>query len=218
MNPFTIDNSIPPLKRVKERLVGDAILKVNQWKMILLNGIPQSDGSTMRLTLNKAAEIIGIPKKSLEDYNQLFKKVTLLTDVNQFANEKMGVLRNYLRKNSKRLKKILKSQKVQENIKTKQKNKNLDNYVHQCQSDMIGECYIKQDEEIYEIGQQSMSNQSIFQKQDETSMIKLEEDCNMFNEFEKDYESDLESNPSPLGVSFIFRNKQTEYHQHFEQF
>lgn len=40
MNPFTFDNSIPPLKRVKERLVGDAILKVNQWKMILLNGIP----------------------------------------------------------------------------------------------------------------------------------------------------------------------------------
>ena len=80
----------------------------------------------MRLTLNKAAEIIGIPKKSLEDYNQLFKKVKLLTDVNQFANEKMGVLRNYLRKNSKKLKKILKTQKVKENKKTLKKNKNFD--------------------------------------------------------------------------------------------
>ncbi|CAD8053548.1 unnamed protein product [Paramecium primaurelia] len=218
MNPFTFDNSIPPLKRVKERLVGDAIMKVHQWKMILLNGIPQSDGTTMRLTLNKAAEIIGIPKKSLEDYNQLFKKVQLLTDVNQFANEKMGVLRNYLRKNSKRLKTILKNQKVQENKKAKQKNKNLDNSCLQDKSDMIGLCHIKQDDENNEIGQHSISNQSNFQKQDETSMIKLEEEFNLFNEFEKDYESDLESNPSPLGVNFIFRNKKTECHQHFEQF
>ncbi|CAK88751.1 unnamed protein product (macronuclear) [Paramecium tetraurelia] len=218
MNPFTFDNSIPPLKRVKERLVGDAILKVNQWKMILLNGIPQSDGSTMRLTLNKAAEIIGIPKKSLEDYNQLFKKVQLLTDVNQFANEKMGVLRNYLRKNSKRLKKLLKSQKAQENIKTKQKNKNLENSGLQGQSDIIDQDSIKQNEVINEIGQHSMSNQSNFQKQDETSMIKLEEECNMFEEFQKDYESDLESNPSPLGVNFIFRKMQIECRQHFEQF
>lgn len=47
-------------------------------------------------------------------------------------------------------------------------------------------------------------------------MIKLEEEFDFFNEFEKEYESDLESNPSPLGVSFIYRNKQTECHQHFE--
>ncbi|CAD8107227.1 unnamed protein product [Paramecium sonneborni] len=212
MNPFTFDNSIPPLKRVKERLVGDAILKVNQWKMILSNGIPQQDGTTMRLTLNKAAEIIGIPKKSLEDYNQLFKKVQLLTDVNQFANEKMGVLRNYLRKNSKKLKKILKTQKVKENKKTIQKNKIQDNSVLQYLSD------IKQNEEINEIGQHSISNQQNYQKQEETSMIKLEQDYDFFNNFEKEYESDLESNPSPLGVNFIFRNKQTGFNEQLDQF
>ncbi|CAD8100714.1 unnamed protein product [Paramecium sonneborni] len=212
MNPFTFDNSIPPLKRVKERLVGDAILKVNQWKMILQNGILQSDGTSMRLTLNKAAEIIGIPKKSLEDYNQLFKKVKLLTDVNQFSNEKMGVLRNYLKKNSKKLKKILKTQKVIENSKTKQKNKNFDNSAQKIQLD------IQENEKINEIGQHSISDQTNFQKQDETSMIKLQEDYDLFNNFEKEYESDLESNPSPLGVNFIFRNKQTECQQQFDQF
>ncbi|CAD8086274.1 unnamed protein product [Paramecium primaurelia] len=212
MNPFHIDNSIPPLKRVKERLVGDAILKVNQWKTILLNGIPQSDGTTMRLTLNKAAEIIGIPKKSLEDYNQLFKKVKLLTDVNQFSNEKMGVLRNYLRKNSKRLKKILKTQKVQENNDFKQKNNHFDNNSSQIPLD------IKQDKENNEIVQHQIQNQSNKKKQDETSIIKLELVDDYFNQFEKDYESDLESNPSPLGVNFIIKTKQIGCNQHFEQY
>ncbi|CAD8178679.1 unnamed protein product [Paramecium octaurelia] len=212
MNPFYIDHQLPPIKRVKERLVGDALQKVNQWKSILLNGIPQSDGTLMRLTLNKAAEIIGIPKKSLEDYNQLFKKVKLLTDVNQFANEKMGVLRNYLRKNSKRLKKLLKTQKVKENKQTKQQNKQPNNTANQIALN------IKQDEECNEIGQYSISYLSNFQKQDETSIIKLEVGYDYFNQFEKNYESDLESYPSPLGVNFILKNKQQEDHQQFEQY
>ena len=37
-------------------------------------------------------------------------------------------------------------------------------------------------------------------------MIKIEE-YDFFNNFEKDYESDLESNPSPLGVNFMYRNR-----------
>lgn len=82
MNAITLNNYLSSTKRVKERSVGEAYEKVNRWKTILNEGLLQEDGTICRITLNKAAEIIGIPKKSLEDYNQLFKKVSLLTDIN----------------------------------------------------------------------------------------------------------------------------------------
>lgn len=55
---------------------------------------------------------MGIPKKTLEDYTQIFKKVKLLTNINEFSNRKMGFLRTYLRKNQSKLRKALKAEKL----------------------------------------------------------------------------------------------------------
>ena len=43
------------------------------------DGFETKNGEIVKMTLNQAAEIVGIPKKTLEDYTQLFKKVRLLT-------------------------------------------------------------------------------------------------------------------------------------------
>ncbi|CAD8144431.1 unnamed protein product [Paramecium octaurelia] len=116
MNTSTsITNKHQSFKRVKERLVCEAIEKVERWRQMFTEGLQTNNGEIIKVTLNQAAEIVGIPKKTLEDYTQLFKKVKLLTaDIKQFSNEKMGFLRSYLRKNQNKLKKKLKDIRLKE--------------------------------------------------------------------------------------------------------
>ncbi|CAD8059340.1 unnamed protein product [Paramecium sonneborni] len=116
MNTSTsITNKHQSFKRVKERLVCEAIEKVERWRQMFTEGLQIENGEIIKVTLNQAAELVGIPKKTLEDYTQLFKKVKLLTaDIKQFSNEKMGFLRSYLRKNQNKLKKKLKDQRLKE--------------------------------------------------------------------------------------------------------
>ncbi|CAD8144310.1 unnamed protein product [Paramecium pentaurelia] len=116
MNTSTsITNKNQSFKRVKERLVCEAIEKVERWRQMFTEGLQINNGEIIKVTLNQAAEIVGIPKKTLEDYTQLFKKVRLLTaDIQQFSNEKMGFLRSYLRKNQNKLKKKLKDIRLKE--------------------------------------------------------------------------------------------------------
>ncbi|CAK88264.1 unnamed protein product (macronuclear) [Paramecium tetraurelia] len=111
----SITNKNQSFKRVKERLVCEAIEKVERWRLMFTEGLQTNNGEIIKVTLNQAAEIVGIPKKTLEDYTQLFKKVKLLTaDIKQFSNEKMGFLRSYLRKNQNKLKKKLKDLRIKE--------------------------------------------------------------------------------------------------------
>ncbi|CAD8137121.1 unnamed protein product [Paramecium octaurelia] len=111
----SITNKHQSFKRVKERLVCEAIEKVERWRLMFTEGLQTNNGEIIKVTLNQAAEIVGIPKKTLEDYTQLFKKVKLLTaDIKQFSNEKMGFLRSYLRKNQNKLKKKLKDLRIKE--------------------------------------------------------------------------------------------------------
>ncbi|CAD8141556.1 unnamed protein product [Paramecium pentaurelia] len=111
----SITNKHQSFKRVKERLVCEAIEKVERWRLMFTEGLQTNNGEIIKVTLNQAAEIVGIPKKTLEDYTQLFKKVKLLTaDIKQFSNEKMGFLRSYLRKNQNKLKKKLKEMRLKE--------------------------------------------------------------------------------------------------------
>ncbi|CAD8047860.1 unnamed protein product [Paramecium primaurelia] len=111
----SITNKHQSFKRVKERLVCEAIEKVERWRLMFTEGLQINNGEIIKVTLNQAAEIVGIPKKTLEDYTQLFKKVKLLTaDIQQFSNEKMGFLRSYLRKNQNKLKKKLKEMRLKE--------------------------------------------------------------------------------------------------------
>ncbi len=54
-------------KRSKERKIGYIIEKVFLWRK-LYNGFQDEDGNLIKLTLEEAAEKVGISKKSLDDY------------------------------------------------------------------------------------------------------------------------------------------------------
>ncbi|KAM3142995.1 hypothetical protein pb186bvf_004813 [Paramecium bursaria] len=119
---YDCSSQLNSFRRVKERNVQDALEKVSLWRKLFDDGIIDGNGEVQKITLNKAAELVGIPKKTLEDYTQLFKKVKLLTDPYLFADKKMGFLRNYLRKNQSKLKKALKLEKARELRNAEHKN------------------------------------------------------------------------------------------------
>ena len=54
-------------KRTKERKIGFIIEKVNAWRK-LYNGFYNENGEHTRYSLDQAAKIINISKKSLDDY------------------------------------------------------------------------------------------------------------------------------------------------------
>ena len=54
-------------KRSKERKIGYIIEKVFLWRK-LYNGFEDENGKIIKLTLEEAAEKVGISKKSLDDY------------------------------------------------------------------------------------------------------------------------------------------------------
>lgn len=54
-------------KRSKERKIGYIIEKVYLWRK-LYNGFTDENGKFIKLTLEEAAEKVGISKKSLDDY------------------------------------------------------------------------------------------------------------------------------------------------------
>ena len=60
-------------KRTKERKIGFIIEKVSLWRK-LYNGLPDSTGKPVRYSLEEAASIVGVSKKSLDDYLSQLRK------------------------------------------------------------------------------------------------------------------------------------------------
>ncbi|CAD8078333.1 unnamed protein product [Paramecium sonneborni] len=109
------DNYCPfPEKRVKERSVYDAMYRVNEWRRLYEQGITKENKKKQRITLQEAANLVKIPKKTLEDYVQIFKKVRLISQIEEFANKKMGFLRAFIRKNKSKIKKAALIYKLQQ--------------------------------------------------------------------------------------------------------
>mmetsp|Transcript_7750 Transcript_7750/g.7604 ORF Transcript_7750/g.7604 Transcript_7750/m.7604 type:complete len:275 (-) Transcript_7750:29-853(-) len=85
-------------KRTKERKVGVIIEKVAQWRN-LYNGVPNSNGEIVRLTLEEAATRVGISKKSLDDYLlQLRFGRKYGFNFEEHKNDKVGLLRAFVKK------------------------------------------------------------------------------------------------------------------------
>ena len=84
-------------KRTKERRIGFIIEKVNAWRK-LYNGFYNEKGEHIRYSLEQAAKIIDISKKSLDDYLlqlRLGRKYGF--DFNLNKNNKVGVLRAFVK-------------------------------------------------------------------------------------------------------------------------
>ncbi|CAD8073466.1 unnamed protein product [Paramecium primaurelia] len=82
-----------PIKRVKERTIIEAKQKVDQWRCLYKNGGIDENGKKIKYSLKKAAEKVGVPKKSLEDYRYLLRKAQFLVDLNKVGDKRMGFLR-----------------------------------------------------------------------------------------------------------------------------
>ena len=83
--------------KTKERTVAYVIQKVTQWRR-LYNGYYDKDFNHQRLSLEDAADQVGVSKKSLDDYlAQLRSGRQCGYNFNAFRNEKVGHLRKFVK-------------------------------------------------------------------------------------------------------------------------
>ena len=85
-------------KRAKERTIGEIIKKVFLWKKIY-QGIIDDKGNKKKITLQQAAEEVNLSKKSLDEYlNQILLGQKYGFNFNIHKNDKVGMLRGYVKK------------------------------------------------------------------------------------------------------------------------
>lgn len=90
-------------KRAKERNIRNIIKKLYLWKRIY-HGLCDKNGRKVRLTWKEAAELTKISHKSLDDYyNQIKYAKYLGFDFSKHKNEKIGVLRGFVKAHLKQL-------------------------------------------------------------------------------------------------------------------
>ena len=69
----------------------------------MYNGIPDHTGKVVRYSLEEAANLVGVSKKSLDDYlSQLRKGRKHGFDFNKSKNEKVGALRTFVKDKASR--------------------------------------------------------------------------------------------------------------------
>ena len=102
----TVENYCNKSKRAKERKIGYIINKVYIWRKMYC-GFVDDNGQYVKLNLEEAADKVGISKKSLDDYLiQLRMGKMLGFNFNEHKNDKVGVLRTFIKKNKATLKSI----------------------------------------------------------------------------------------------------------------
>ena len=85
-------------KRTKERKIEFIVEKVNAWRR-LYNGFYNESGEYTRYSLDQAAKMVGISKKSLDDYLlqlRLGRKYGF--NFNQNKTKKVGILRAFVKR------------------------------------------------------------------------------------------------------------------------
>jgi len=88
-------------KRPKERKISFVINKVMEWRK-LYTGMIDDNGQIIKYSLEDAADKVGISKKSLDDYMlqlRLGKKYGF--DFHQHKDNKIGILRTYIKEHRK---------------------------------------------------------------------------------------------------------------------
>jgi len=107
-------------KRTKERRIREIVNKVTEWRK-LYTGIRGSDGNLTKYSLEEAAAIVGIAKKTLDDYLlQLRFGKKYGFDFNLYKDEKVGTLRTFV-KEQKAKEKISRSGIKREDEESKSK-------------------------------------------------------------------------------------------------
>jgi hypothetical protein len=97
-------------KRTKERSIKYIIEKVSQWRK-LYNGYMDENHQLVRMSLEDAAEKVGVSKKSLDDYlSQLRQGRAQGYDFNKNKDQNVGHLRQFVKLHSTKNNKASESQ------------------------------------------------------------------------------------------------------------
>jgi hypothetical protein len=109
------------VKRIKERSIREIMEKISSWRR-LYNGVqvvkdPQTGAlvkqRVKRMSLERASKYVGLSKKSLDDYLlQMRFGAKFGFDFDQHINDKMGVLRQFVKQKKQELKEQTGSQKI----------------------------------------------------------------------------------------------------------
>lgn len=91
-------NQVQKVKRTKERRIGEVVEKVSLWRR-LYNGFSDHQGNIIKLTLEDAAQRVGVSKKSLDDYLLHIRSGRRFGfNFNEHSNDNFGVLRAFIKK------------------------------------------------------------------------------------------------------------------------
>ena len=91
-------------KRPKERNILDVINRVKEWRK-LYQGYYREDGIFVQYSLEIAAQLVGISKKTLDDYLYQLKSAKKYGfNFNFHINDKIGVLRSFVRREKEKKK------------------------------------------------------------------------------------------------------------------
>lgn len=92
----------PHSRRNKERKIGEIIEKVNDWRT-LYTGTVDGSGKSVKYSLDDAAKLVGIAKKTLDDYLlQLRAGKKYGFDFQKHKDEKVGTLRSFVKERKKK--------------------------------------------------------------------------------------------------------------------
>ena len=111
-------------KRPKERHILDVLNMVKEWRR-LYDGYYQENGNFFQVPLDTAAQIVGVSKKTLEDYLYQIKSANKYGfDFEKFKFHKIGILRSFVRREKEKEKRNANINNNNNNFNNNNKNNN----------------------------------------------------------------------------------------------
>ncbi|CAD8091240.1 unnamed protein product [Paramecium sonneborni] len=168
MNIETQSEKSDQRRSKRERYVGEALNAVQKWRDLFENGFYDKVGNYIKPTLKEAADLVGVPKRSLEQYYSVFKKVPQSTEIMKFLDKKMGYL-NQIIKESKNQSAITQEQEQE----VHQEQNSWDNMIIEADDSLAIQREIIDEPKLFQILQQQQYNEN---EEEYIKFLQLEED------------------------------------------
>ncbi|CAK78171.1 unnamed protein product (macronuclear) [Paramecium tetraurelia] len=159
----------------RERYVWEALNAVQKWRDLFENGYLDEVGNYLKPSLKEAADLVGLPKRTLEQYHSVFKKLPQSIDIMRILDKKMGYL-NQLIKEFKNEPAV--TQEQQEEIQQEQSS--WDNMIIEADDQLA----VQRDPDEDQVINQVVQQQQIFEnEEDYVKYLQFEEDENYCQEY-----------------------------------
>ncbi|CAD8063923.1 unnamed protein product [Paramecium primaurelia] len=168
MNTETQSEKQDQRRSKRERYVGEALNAVQKWRDLFENGYYDEVGNYLKPTLKEAADLVGLPKRSLEQYYSVFRKIPQSIDIMRFLDKKMGYLNQFI-KELKNESAITQEQEKEE----QQEQSSWDNMIIEADDQLAVQREIDDEPEL----QQILQYQQYYENEDDyIKNLQLEED------------------------------------------